>query len=123
MPIKQLSSGTIGWTPCIGPILAGILVYAATEATLGKGVILLLFFSLGMAIPFLFTALLFDLFRKIPLTRGIVRNFEIVAGIFLILVGVLVFTNEFQSVGSSLTSWLSNAMSWVEYVEQKILHL
>jgi hypothetical protein len=55
------------------------------------------------------------------MTRGIVRNFEIVAGIFLILVGALVFTNSFQSVGGSLTSWLADAVKWVEDVEQRIL--
>ncbi|MFH0811781.1 MAG: cytochrome c biogenesis protein CcdA [Pseudomonadota bacterium] len=110
-----------GWTPCVGPILAGILVYAATKETLEQGILLLSLFSLGMAIPFIVTALLIDLFRKVPITTAILRKFEIVSGIFLIMIGILIFTNEFQAIVSTLTSGLSNTMEWIERFEQKIL--
>lgn len=83
-----------GWTPCIGPILASILMIAATEEKVTHGVVLLFLYSVGMGIPFLLSSLalhrfilLFNRFKKY------IRMFEIVTGIFLVVVGVLIFTN------------------------------
>lgn len=93
-----------GWTPCIGPILASILMVAATEGTIAKGILLLLIYSLGLAIPFFLSSLalhqflvFFNRFKKY------IRIFEIVTGVFLIIVGVLVFTN-YLSVLASFTT-------------------
>lgn len=110
-----------GWTPCIGPILAGILVYAATKETMDQGILLLMVFSLGMAMPFMATALLFDLVRKVPLTSSILRRFEVVSGSFLVVIGVLIFSNEFQSLASIFTSGLGGLMEWVSRFEESIL--
>lgn len=81
-----------GWTPCIGPILGSILALAATEQSINQGVMLLLFYSLGLGIPFLLSSLavhrfllLFNRFKKF------IRLFEIFTGLFLMLVGVLIF--------------------------------
>jgi cytochrome c-type biogenesis protein len=83
-----------GWTPCIGPILASILMVAATEETLYHGIILLLAYSMGLAIPFFLSALAmhrflvtFNRFKKY------IRLFEIVTGIFLIIIGIMVYGN------------------------------
>lgn len=83
-----------GWTPCIGPILAAILTLAATEENVYNGIALLLFYSLGLGIPFLLSSLamhqfllLFNRFKKY------IRIFEIITGLFLIIVGVLLFSN------------------------------
>jgi len=83
-----------GWTPCIGPVLASILMVAATEETIFRGVTLLLVYSMGLAVPFFLAALamhqflvLFNRFKKY------IRLFEIVTGLFLIVVGILIFTN------------------------------
>jgi len=83
-----------GWTPCIGPILASILMIAATEEKVGQGIVLLLLYSIGLGIPFLLSSLalhrfivLFNRFKKY------IRLFEIITGLFLIVVGVLIFTN------------------------------
>ncbi len=92
-----------GWTPCIGPILGSILLYSSTTADLGRGIILLLTYSLGLGIPFLIAALAVERFiqwfrryRKfIPLT-------EKLAGAILIGVGLLLFTGYF----SWLAGWL-----------------
>ncbi|MBN2466926.1 MAG: sulfite exporter TauE/SafE family protein [Deltaproteobacteria bacterium] len=110
-----------GWTPCVGPILAGILAFAATKETLNQGILLLCVFSLGMALPFMATALLVDLFRKIPMTSRILRNFEITSGIFLIGVGVLIFTNDFQALAAGVVSGLSGILEWVEKLERTVL--
>jgi cytochrome c-type biogenesis protein len=83
-----------GWTPCIGPILASILMVAATEATVYHGIILLLAYSMGLAIPFFIAALamhqfliVFNRFKKH------IRIFEIVTGVFLVIVGIMVYGN------------------------------
>src|SRR6202008_2647511 len=67
-PLGYFGSGVVGftfgaaWTPCIGPILGGILTLAATQAGLGRGVLLLAVYALGLAIPFLVTAIALDRF-------------------------------------------------------------
>ncbi|CAH2031132.1 cytochrome c biogenesis CcdA family protein [Trichlorobacter ammonificans] len=83
-----------GWTPCIGPILASILMIAATEEKVAHGVTLLMLYSIGLGLPFLASSLavhrfvvLFNRFKKH------IRLFEIVTGLFLVLVGILIFTN------------------------------
>lgn len=83
-----------GWTPCIGPILASILMVAATEDMVYRGIALLLIYSLGLGLPFFLASLamhqflvFFNRFKKY------IRIFEIVTGIFLIIVGILIFTN------------------------------
>ena len=83
-----------GWTPCIGPILAAILAVAAAEESIYQGVILLLLYSLGLGVPFFLSALAmhkfllaFNRFKKY------IRMFEIITGVFLILIGVLIYSN------------------------------
>ena len=83
-----------GWTPCIGPILAAILTLAAAEENIYNGIVLLLLYSLGLGIPFLLSSLamhqflsLFNRFKKY------IRTFEIITGLFLIVLGALLFSN------------------------------
>jgi len=83
-----------GWTPCIGPILASILMVTATEETVLKGIALLLAYSFGLGIPFLLSAMaLHQFLRFFNRYRRYIRLMEIVTGLFLIMVGVLIFTN------------------------------
>lgn len=98
---KNLSSVFIGmafatgWTPCIGPILSSILIYAGSMDTIGKGIILLLVYSLGLAIPFMLTALAIGnfskYFRKFSKYLPVVSA---ISGILMIIMGILVFTNK-----------------------------
>lgn len=95
-----------GWTPCIGPILASILMVAATESTVYRGIGLLLAYSMGLAIPFFLASLamhqflvLFTRFKKY------IRIFEIVTGVFLIIVGILIFTNYLSIFSRYTTIW------------------
>jgi cytochrome c-type biogenesis protein len=95
-----------GWTPCIGPILAGILALAAAEETVGRGILLLTFYSAGLAIPFLITALAFNAF--VSVSGFIKRHFrviEVVGGVFLIAVGVLIFTNSLGILSGMISNW------------------
>jgi cytochrome c-type biogenesis protein len=94
-----------GWSPCIGPILGAILTMAANEADLQRGLVLLLFYSAGLAVPFLLAALMVDrflkLFAKLRQQMIWVNRF---AGAMLILVGILMVTDRF----TMLATWLQD---------------
>ena len=96
-----------GWTPCIGPILAGILAIAATRETISDGVQLLSAYSLGLGVPFLATALainrFFAAFAKI---RRHYHKIELISGALLVVIGVLIFTNRFTIIAQWLTPYL-----------------
>lgn len=86
-----------GWTPCVGPILSSILIYAANMNTISKGILLLIFYSLGLAVPFILTALAIENFskhmRKISKYLPII---SVISGILMILMGIIIFTNKFN---------------------------
>jgi len=89
-----------GWTPCIGPILGSILVLASTEESINKGVLLLFFYSLGLAIPFILSGYLIQKFMIISKNLKKNMNFIIkVGGGLLLITGVLVITNQLQALG------------------------
>ena len=92
-----------GWSPCLGPILGAILTFTTTSANLTRGLLLLFCYSLGLAIPFLAAALAVErflaLFAKYKALMGWVNR---VAGVLLILVGLLMVTNYF----TILATWL-----------------
>jgi len=84
----------LGWTPCVGPILGGILTLAATSQTVWKGIYLLAAYSLGLGLPFVAVGL--ALGAALPFVRWLRRwssIISIVSGILLIIVGILMLTN------------------------------
>lgn len=84
-----------GWTPCIGPILSSILIYAANMNTIGKGILLLIFYSLGLAVPFILTALTIDSFSKhMRKVSKYLSLISMISGIVMILMGIMIFTNK-----------------------------
>ncbi len=84
-----------GWTPCIGPILAAILAMAATEKTVARGVLLLFIYSMGLGIPFILTGFGVNAFLGFfARYKRYIRWGEIAAGLLLVLIGVLIFTNR-----------------------------
>lgn len=84
-----------GWTPCFGPVLASILIYAGGAATVLKGVLLLLIYSLGMAIPFILTALFINVFDNfLNKTDKIIRYIPKISGLIMVIFGLLVFFNK-----------------------------
>jgi cytochrome c-type biogenesis protein len=101
----------IGWTPCVGPILGAILSLAGTAETVGTGVALLSAYSAGLGLPFLLSSLALGAFlAAFRRFRPWIPVVERTAGVLLILVGVLVLTNQFivlNSYAISLTpEWL-----------------
>jgi cytochrome c-type biogenesis protein len=97
-----------GWTPCVGPILAGILVVASQLQTVAQGILLLTAYSLGLGIPFLVVGLAFGplsgSLRKMSRYLGVV---SVVSGALLVLMGILIFTDSlsFLSQYSSFVDW------------------
>ena len=93
-----------GWTPCIGPILATILVFAGAQETVLKGVFLLAIYSLGLAVPFLLTSLGVDRFLGFYTKfRRHLHTVEVVSGVLLIAVGVLIFMNNLKLLSGYLS--------------------
>lgn len=85
-----------GWTPCIGPILAGILAYASTQETVGQGIRLLAVYSLGLAVPFLATALAVErALGWLERFKRYLHGVEVASGALLIAVGALLLTGGF----------------------------
>lgn len=90
-----------GWTPCVGPVLASILLYAGTKTTMAKGMLLLGTYALGLGIPFFVAAVSLNWY--LAGTRRLLRwlrPVEIVAGLLLIVVGVLLFTGRFTALSA-----------------------
>lgn len=86
-----------GWTPCVGPILSSILILASAQQTIGSGILLLAVYSLGLGIPFLFTALFINLtLRFFQSIKNYYRYIEIASGLVLVLVGLLLVTDSFK---------------------------
>jgi cytochrome c-type biogenesis protein len=95
-----------GWTPCIGPILAGILAIAGVQDTVGQGVRLLAVYSLGLGIPFLIAALGFrGAVGRFPALRRRFRLFELAGGGMLVVIGLLLVTGLWDSLLNQLRVW------------------
>ncbi|KKM09264.1 hypothetical protein SY88_19770 [Clostridiales bacterium PH28_bin88] len=89
-----------GWTPCVGPVLSSILLYAGTAETVGTGIYLLSVYSLGLAVPFLITALAINWFGRFRQRfNRLLPVVSVVGGVIMILFGVLIFTNQIQLIG------------------------
>jgi cytochrome c-type biogenesis protein len=99
-PILIGMAFAFGWTPCIGPILGSILVLAATEENLTKGILLLFFYSFGLAIPFILSGYLIQKF--LIFSKNFKKNINLVSkggGIVLLITGILILTNQLQGLG------------------------
>ena len=87
----------LGWTPCVGPILSAILLYASTSQSLASGIALLGAYSLGLGIPFFLSSLALNSFLiYFDRARRYIRAISLVSGVFLIVVGILILTDSFR---------------------------
>ena len=99
-PILIGMAFAFGWTPCIGPILGSILVLAATEESLIKGIILLSSYSLGLAIPFILSGYLIQKFLIFSKNfKNNINKVSKIGGVILLLTGILIITNQLQALG------------------------
>ena len=89
-----------GWTPCIGPILGSIITLAALEEKIGRGILLLSFYSLGLAIPFIVSGILIDKFLLFSKSfKKYTSTITKIGGIILLLTGIAILTGQLQILG------------------------
>lgn len=99
-----------GWTPCIGPVLAGILTLAASSDSSGQGAILLAAYSAGLGVPFLITTILVGRWQASPRRlQRIGRIGQALAGVMLLVVGLLLVTDSW----TRLNAWLIDIAPWL----------
>jgi len=92
-----------GWTPCIGPILSTILIYASTSQSFTKGLLLLAVYSLGLGVPFFFSSLAFNSFLSaFERIKRYMRVITLVSGLFMIVIGILFLTDTFREINTYL---------------------
>ena len=99
-PILIGMAFAFGWTPCIGPIFGSILVLAATEESVDRGILLLISYSLGLAVPFILSGYLIQKF--LIFSKNFKKNINLVSkigGIILLITGILILTNQLQALG------------------------
>ncbi|MBA2305311.1 MAG: cytochrome c biogenesis protein CcdA [Acidobacteria bacterium] len=109
-PVGAFLVGTafaFAWTPCIGPILGGILAMAASRDSVVEGMQMLAVYSLGLGVPFLLTSVAIDrFFAAAARVRKYYRAIELVSGGLLILVGILIFFDQFTLIAKYLSPYL-----------------
>ena len=99
-PVLVGAAFGFGWTPCIGPILGSILALAAIEENISKGILLLSFYSLGLAIPFIISGILIDKFLFFSKSfRKYISTITKVGGAILLLTGIAILTGQLQVLG------------------------
>ena len=99
-PVLVGAAFGFGWTPCIGPVLGSILTLAAVESSIGKGILLLSFYSLGLAIPFILSG--YGISKFLVFSKNFRKNIKIVSvtgGVILLITGILILTNKLQALG------------------------
>jgi len=93
-----------GWTPCVGPILAVILGFAAEQNSVTKGIFLLAIYSMGLAVPFLLTSLMIERFLKFySRFRSHMHAVEVASGGLLIALGILLVLGKFTLIANYLS--------------------
>jgi cytochrome c-type biogenesis protein len=106
-PVVAGAAFAFAWTPCVGPTLGAILTAAANSESPGRGAFLLAVYSAGLAIPFLLTALAFS--RMTSAFAVVKRHYAVImaaGGVILIVMGVLIWTNELGPLNGDIQSWL-----------------
>lgn len=95
-----------GWTPCVGPVLASILLYSGTRSTMGEGMLLLTAYTLGLGVPFFAAAVGFNWYlARVKHLRRWLHPLEKAAGAILVVVGILLFTGHFTMLSSFLAGF------------------
>ena len=105
----------VGWTPCVGPVLTGILLLAGQSGKTGTAVFYLAVYSAGLALPFLLAAFFFNSFLKrssrlrshLPLIRR-------VSGILLIIIGISILTGRYSALNVLIQKWIFSYIDWSE---------
>ena len=103
-----------GWTPCVGPVLAAILVVAGGQDTVAQGAMLLLAYALGIGVPFIVAAAFLDRFQGFMAKfRKHMGLMEKIIGVFLIIAGLLIASGKMNEIGF----WIQENMPWLQNIE------
>ncbi|HEX7175984.1 MAG TPA: cytochrome c biogenesis protein CcdA [Pyrinomonadaceae bacterium] len=117
-PLGALTLGmafAAGWTPCIGPILGGIIGLAATSGQWQSGLVLSAFYAAGLAVPFLVTGVLLNQFLGFySRFRRHLHKVEVISGVLLIVIGVMVMSNSVTWLASVASGVIPNAEGWLQ---------
>lgn len=104
-----------GWTPCVGPILASILILAGSSGKMLNGIFLLIAYSAGLGLPFLLAGLFFSQFaRQMEKIKPYLNRIRIASGIFLIMIGILILLGRLQRLNIFLFSSAYTLQAWQE---------
>jgi cytochrome c-type biogenesis protein len=109
-PVVAGAAFAIAWTPCIGPTLGAILTLAAASHSEGHGALLLAFYCLGLAVPFVLTALFFGYMTSA--FEAVKRHYRVIVvagGALLVVTGVLVFSGQFAVLNQQAQSWFGDS--------------
>jgi len=102
-----------GWTPCIGPILASVLLLAGQSGKIGLTIIYLVIYSFGLGLPFFLSAAFFDRFLvSANWFRSNMMIIKIISGIFLVFIGVLILTGRFSDLNIAIQKWQYQYIDW-----------
>jgi cytochrome c-type biogenesis protein len=108
-PVVAGLAFAVAWLPCTGPTLGAILTAASGESTVGRGGVLLAFYSLGLAVPFILSALAFSSVSGLfKFFRDHYAVITVVSGVVLIVMGVLLFNNELTRLNSQALAWMDD---------------
>ncbi|MBN2737619.1 MAG: sulfite exporter TauE/SafE family protein [Spirochaetales bacterium] len=104
-----------GWSPCVGPILSSILALVGVQGNIGGGVLLLIFFSLGLGTPFILTGVFFSSIQKqLQRLKKQMKVIKIIGGVFLIFVGILILMGQMSNLTNYFNQWASGLSQWEE---------
>jgi cytochrome c-type biogenesis protein len=108
-PVVAGLAFAVAWLPCTGPTLGAILTAASGESTVGRGGVLLAFYSLGLAVPFILSALAFSSVSGLfKFFRDHYAVITVVSGIILIVMGVLLYNNDLTRLNSQALAWMDD---------------
>jgi len=120
--INSFSIGALfalGWSPCVGPLLGSIFLLASSSTTIHQGTLLLAVFSLGLALPFLVTALLIGKVIGALASWGkFLQIINMIAGISLIMLGILLFSNQFGIVFGTIQGYFYRFQFYEEFINK-----
>jgi len=111
-----------GWTPCVGPVLTGILLLAAKSGSIPLAVLYLIFYTAGLGLPFLLASFFFNAFVKFSAKlRTFIPIIRRISGVLLILIGVLIVKGDYRTLNIMAASWQNKLSSKKPYAESSVL--